>query len=84
MQNLPRNYITELDACRDDAKKGDLSTFEMLWGDAPGMLSQLIRTAFVPKSGMKFVVSDFSAIEARVLSWFACENGRAWPVKNGA
>lgn len=83
MQNLPRNYITELDACRDDAKKGDLSTFEMFWGDAPGMLSQLIRTAFIADTGKIFVVADYSAIEARVLAGLAREEWRLDAFRNG-
>lgn len=83
MQNLPRNYIAELDACRDDAKKGDLSTFEMFWGDAPGMLSQLIRTAFVADTGKVFVVADYSAIEARVLAGLAREEWRLDAFRNG-
>ena len=83
MQNLPRNYITELDACRDDAKKGDLSTFEMFWGDAPGMLSQLIRTAFIADTGKVFVVADYSAIEARVLAGLAREEWRLDAFRNG-
>lgn len=83
MQNLPRNYINELDSCREDAKNVDLATFELFWGDAPGMLSQLIRTAFIADAGKIFVVADYSAIEARVLAGLAREEWRLDAFRNG-
>lgn len=83
MQNLPRNYIHELDSCREDAKNVDLATFELFWGDAPGMLSQLIRTAFIADEGKIFVVADYSAIEARVLAGLAREEWRLDAFRNG-
>lgn len=78
MQNLPQNKLPEeeLDAARTLAKRGDAEMLNMLYEDLPGTLSQLIRTAFVPKEGHKFVVADFSAIEARVLAWVAKEKWR--------
>lgn len=68
MQNLPQNKMpdSELDAARRLVREGDLETLEMLFDDTAGTLSQLIRTAFIPKPGCRFIVADFSAIEARV------------------
>lgn len=83
LQNLPQNHITDLEQARELVKSGNYTALEMLYDDIPDTLSQLIRTAFVPKSGMKFVVSDFSAIEARVLSWLAGEDWRLDVFKNG-
>ena len=76
LQNLPQNHIPDLETARSLVKSGDYDIVQMLYGDVPDTLSQLIRTAFVPRKGYKFVVSDFSAIEARVLSWFAREKWR--------
>lgn len=76
VQNLPRNYIETLDVARDVIKKGDGEILEMLYGNIPDTLSQLIRTAFIPSEGNHFVVSDFSAIEARVIAWLAGEEWR--------
>ena len=76
VQNLPRNYIETLDIARDVIKKGDGELLEMLYGNIPDTLSQLIRTAFIPSVGNHFVVSDFSAIEARVIAWLAGEEWR--------
>jgi len=76
VQNLPRNYIETLDVARDVIKKGDGELLEMLYGNIPDTLSQLIRTAFIPSEGNHFVVSDFSAIEARVIAWLAGEEWR--------
>lgn len=76
LQNLPQNHMPDLKEARGIVKSGDYETLEMLYEDIPDTLSQLIRTAFVPKSGCKFIVSDFSAIEARVLSWLAGEEWR--------
>jgi DNA polymerase len=73
LQNLPQNHIPDLDEARTLAKAEDYNALEMLYEDIPDTLSQLIRTAFVPQSGRKFIVADYSAIEARVISWFAKE-----------
>ena len=73
LQNLPQNHIPDLAAARDLVKAGDYEMLRLLYEDVPDTLSQLIRTAFVPKPGFKFIVSDFSAIEARVLSHLAGE-----------
>lgn len=77
LQNLPQNHISDLAEARSLVKVGDYDAITMLYDDVPDTLSQLIRTAFVPRDGMKFVVSDFSAIEARVLSHLAGETWRA-------
>ena len=76
LQNLPQNHMEDLKEARGIVKSGDHETLEMLYEDIPDTLSQLIRTAFVPKEGSKFIVADFSAIEARVLSWLAGEEWR--------
>ena len=73
LQNLPQNHLPDLAEARGLVRCGDLEGVELLYEDVPDTLSQLIRTAFVPKPGYKFIVSDFSAIEARVLAWFAGE-----------
>ena len=83
LQNLPQNHIPDLEQARELVKSGNYTAMKLLYDDIPDTLSQLIRTAFVPKSGMKFVVSDFSAIEARVLSWLAREDWRLDVFKNG-
>ena len=75
LQNLPQNHIEDLKEARELVKYGDFDAFETLY-DVSSTLSQLIRTAFIPREGMKFVVSDFSAIEARVLSFLANEKWR--------
>ena len=76
LQNLPQNHMPDLKEARGIVKSGDYETLEMLYEDIPDTLSQLIRTAFVPKDSNKFIVADFSAIEARVLSWLAGEEWR--------
>lgn len=76
LQNLPQNHISDLAEARSLVKAGDYDAMTMLYDDVPDTLSQLIRTAFVPRDGMKFIVSDFSAIEARVLSHLAGETWR--------
>ena len=73
MQNLPQNHLPDLAEARGLVSCGNFEGVELLYEDVPDTLSQLIRTAFVPKPGYKFIVSDFSAIEARVLAWFAGE-----------
>ena len=76
LQNLPQNHLPDLAEARSVVRSGNLAAVEMLYEDAPDTLSQLIRTAFVPQDGRKFIVSDFSAIEARVIAGFAGEQWR--------
>ena len=76
MQNLPQNHLPDLEQARALVRCGDYEALELLYEDVPDTLSQLIRTAFVPRAGAKFIVSDFSAIEARVIAWFASEQWR--------
>ena len=76
MQNLPRNYIAELDYARDLVKTRRVQELSFVFGNVPDTLSQLIRTAFIPAEGHRFVVADFSAIEARVIAWLAGETWR--------
>lgn len=76
LQNLPQNHMPDLEQARELVESGNYDAMELLYDDIPDTLSQLIRTAFVPRPGMKFVVADFSAIEARVLSHLAKENWR--------
>lgn len=73
LQNLPRNYLKTLNFARELTKKANTEMLEIVYGDAQDTLSQLIRTAFIPSEGHKFVVADFSAIEARVIAWLAGE-----------
>ena len=77
LQNLPQNHMPDLEQARDLVRSGNYDAMELLYDDIPDTLSQLIRTAFVPRNGMKFIVSDFSAIEARVLSCLAREKWRS-------
>ena len=83
MQNLPRNYIEELDYARDLVKTGRVDELSLVFGNVPDTLSQLIRTAFIPAEGHRFVVADFSAIEARVIAWLAGEQWRMQAFANG-
>lgn len=76
VQNLPQNHLEDLDYARSLVKSGDLSAVELLFGNVPDTLSQLIRTAFIAKDGCTFLVCDFSAIEARVIAWLAGEQWR--------
>lgn len=78
LQNLPQNHIPDLTQARELVKCGDYDALSMLYEDIPDTLSQLIRTAFVPLDGKKFIVADFSAIEARVIAWIA---GERWRLK---
>ncbi len=73
LQNLPRNYLKTLDYARNLVKDKNYDGIKLLYGNVPDTLSQLIRTAFIPSDGNKFVVADFSAIEARVIAWLAGE-----------
>ncbi len=74
VQNLPQNHLPDLDLAREIVKAGDEEMLDSLFGSVPGTLSELIRTAFIPKEGCRFIVADFSAIEARVLAWLAGED----------
>lgn len=76
VQNLPRTYLSSLDLARGYTKSGDTFMLKLTYGSVPDTLSQLIRTAFIPSGGCKFVVADFSAIEARVIAWLAGESWR--------
>lgn len=76
MQNLPQNHLDDLSEARGLVRAGGFDALEMLYEDVPDTLSQLIRTAFVPQENRKFIVADFSAIEARVIAWFAGEKWR--------
>ncbi len=76
MQNLPQNHLTDLEEARGLVHDGDFATLELLYDNIPDVLSQLIRTAFVPMDGYKLIVADFSAIEARVIAWLAGEHWR--------
>ena len=78
LQNLPQNHMPDLAEARELVRTGDYDTMEMLYDDIPDTLSQLIRTAFIARPGYKFIVSDYSAIEARVLAHLA---GEAWRSK---
>lgn len=78
LQNLPQNHIPDLAQARGLVRAGDFDALSMLYEDVPDTLSQLIRTAFVPQDGRKFIVADFSAIEARVIAWIA---GERWRLK---
>ncbi len=83
LQNLPQNHMADLEQARDLVKAGDYEILDMLYDSVPGVLSELIRTAFIPRPGYKFIVSDFSAIEARVLSYLAGEKWRQEVFHNG-
>ena len=83
LQNLPQNYLPNLSEARELVKYGSFEDIQMLYDDVPDTLSQLIRTAFIPRQGMKFIVADFSAIEARVIAWLAGEEWRMKAFANG-
>lgn len=83
LQNLPQNHLPDLSEARELVKYGSFEDIQMLYDDVPDTLSQLIRTAFIPKQGMKFIVADFSAIEARVIAWLAGEEWRMKAFANG-
>ena len=83
LQNLPQNHISTLDEARELVKMGEFGLVESIYGNTPDILSQLIRTMLIAKPGHKFIVADFSAIEARVLAWLAGEQWRMDAFKNG-
>jgi len=83
LQNLPQNHIPDLAQARELVKCGDYDALTVLYEDIPDTLSQLIRTAFVPQDGRKFIVADFSAIEARVIAWIAGERWRLRVFEDG-
>ncbi|WP_054260582.1 DNA polymerase [Propionispora sp. 2/2-37] len=76
LQNLPQNHMLDLEQARSLVKSGNFAALDMLYDSVPAVLSELIRTAFIPKPGLKFIVADFSAIEARVIAWLAGEKWR--------
>ena len=82
LQNLPQNHLSDLAEARALVRSGNYDATQLLYDDIPDTLSQLIRTAFIPKEGYKFIVSDYSAIEARVLSYLAGETWRMEVFKN--
>ena len=83
LQNLRQNHLSNLFDIRELIKNGDIEALNLLYDDIPDVLSQLIRTAFIPKKDHKFIVADFSAIEARVLAWYAGETWVLDAFKNG-
>jgi len=83
LQNLPQNHMPDLDEARALVRAGDVDALDLLYDDVPDTLSQLIRTAFIPKDGCRFYVADFSAIEARVIAWYADETWRSEVFRNG-
>ena len=83
LQNLPQNHLPDLTEARELVKYGSFEDIQMLYDDVPDILSQLIRTAFITRQGMKFIVADFSAIEARVIAWLAGEEWRMKAFANG-
>ena len=83
LQNLKRNNLSKISEVRELVKNGDITALSILFDDVPDVLSQLIRTAFIPKESHKFIVADFSAIEARVLAWYAGETWVLDAFKNG-
>lgn len=83
VHNLPQNHISDLDTARKIVKYGDYDLLAMTYDNPPDILSQCLRTAIVPEKGFKFIVSDFSAIEARVIAWFADEDWRLEAFRNG-
>lgn len=83
LQNLPQNHMDDLEEARNLVRDGNFDALELLYDNVPEVLSELIRTAFIPKKGYKYIVSDFSAIEARVLSFLAGEQWRMDVFKEG-
>lgn len=83
LQNLPQNHLPDLSEARSLVRSGDFDSVELLYEDVPDTLSQLIRTAFIPRENALFYVADFSAIEARVIAWFAGESWRQQVFEKG-
>lgn len=83
LQNLPQNHMPDLEQARNLVRSGNLAALEILYESVPNVLSELIRTSFIPKSGCKFIVADFSAIEARVIAWLAGERWRQEVFESG-
>jgi DNA polymerase len=83
LQNLPRNMIPDLGLARSLVAEGDFEGLELLYGEPAQIFSELVRTAFIPSEGNRFVVTDFSAIEARVIAWLADETWRLDTFRNG-
>ena len=83
VQNLPRNYLPDLDAARTLTRQGNLDALELLYDSVPDTLSQLIRTAFIPSEGCRLIVADYSAIEARVIAWLARETSTLRAFRDG-
>jgi len=83
LQNLPQNHMPDLMQARNLVRSGNLAALEILYPSVPEVLSELIRTAFIPKSGCKFIVADFAAIEARVIAWLAGERWRQEVFESG-
>lgn len=76
MQNLPKNHLPALALARELVLKKDAGQLELLYGNIPSVLSQLVRTAFVPEEGYVFCIADYAAIETRILAWLAGEDWR--------
>ena len=83
VQNLPRNYLPDLDQARTLTRQRNLDALELLYDSVPDTLSQLIRTAFIPSAGCRFIVADYSAIEARVIAWLAGETSTLQAFRDG-
>ena len=83
VQNLPQNHIVDLELARNLVKNRQFDLIDLLYDSTPGVLSELIRTAFVPRPGTRFIVADFAAIEARVLAWFSGEQWRLTTFEEG-
>lgn len=83
LQNLPQNHMPDLEQARALVRSGNFDALTLLYDSIPEVLSELIRTAFVPQESMKFIVADFSAIEARVIAWLAGEKWRLDVFQNG-
>ncbi len=83
LQNLYRNSMPDLESARNLVREGDYDTVKMFYGAVPDVLAELVRTAFIPRAGQKFIVSDFSAVEARVIAWLAGEQWRMDVFRDG-